>query len=118
MEETLEPRWWQKFGSTGLILVVASLICGFYLFDPPIQQSGSYIGQVRAIVLTEQPKIGFRQFALVRLTSGESVQAKVVYVPNHAVAVGDVVSLRKYEGMRSNRVKFVIDPTDQSSVSN
>jgi len=116
MEVTLEPPWWQRFGLTGLILVVMFSAFGFYLFDPPIQQSGSFVGQVNDIVLTEQPKTGFRQIALVKLTSGELVQARVLYVPNHSVATGDVVSLRKYKGMRSNRVKFVIDPTDQSFV--
>ena len=96
------------------MVVAALLACGFYLYDPPIEQSGAFVGQVRDVVLTEQPKTGFGQLAIVKLTNGDLVQATVSGGINHQLSVGDVVSLRKYKTLRRDRIRFTVVPDAQT----
>ena len=118
MEASLEPRWRQQFGLRGLLALFVVLFVATYAFDPPIQQPGIFIGQVRRVELNEQPKTGFRQSALVKLTTGEWVHAKVSADLNDEVSDGDVVTLVKYKSLRSNKLKFLIVPNTNQNAPN
>lgn len=115
MEASLEPRWWQKFGLRGLLALIAVLIVATYLFNPSIQQPGTFTGQVRSVEVTEHPKTGFRQLVLVKLTTGELIQARVSLDLNRPVSEGDVVTLVKYKAIGFHRQQFVIVPDNKSS---
>ena len=114
MEASLEPRWWQKLGLRGLLVLVAVLIVATYLFYPSIQQPGTFTGQVLSIEVTEHPKTGFRQLVLVKLTTGDLVQARVSLDRNRTISEGDVVTLAEYKTLGFHKRKFVIVPDIKS----
>ena len=118
MEISLERRWWQRFGPLDLMIVAAFLACGIYLYDPTIEQPGTFVGEVRDVILTEQPKTGFKQLAVVKLTNGDLVQATISVGINRQISVGDVVSLRRYKTLRRDRIQFTVVPGTQKLRTN
>jgi hypothetical protein len=99
MEASLTPPWWKKLGLLGVLTVIGVLAGAAYIFDPPARELGSFSGHVLSITVTENPKTGFRQLAMVRLASGEVIQAAMPSTQRNVVPVGAHVTVYEFASL-------------------
>jgi hypothetical protein len=107
MEASLAPRWWQKLTLSGAVTICVVVAVACYWFDPAVRDLGAVRGRVVSAAVIEHVKpTSFRQTAIVRLESGESVVATFPADQLPPVPVGALVQIHKVGSLLFRKRSF------------
>ena len=106
MQASLTPKWWQELGLLSSLAAMCVLAGAAYIFDPPARELGAFSGQVLSISMTESPKTGFRQFAMVRLASGKVIKAAIPSTHIGVVLVGTKITVHEFASLLFHRRSY------------